>query len=721
MAALELWGGHECTVNAVGDLVFDQSRLSGHHDRLEDIDRFAELGLERLRYPVLWERIAPRDPTDRDWRWSDARMARLRDLGLAPIVGLIHHGAGPAYTSLLDDGFALGLASHAAAVAERYPWVEDWTPVNEPLTTARFSALYGLWQPHCRDERSFWLALLNQIDATRLAMARIRRCNPRARLIQTEDLGRTYSTTPLIDQATFDNGRRWMTWDLLEGRVVPGHVFWDRLAAYGFEARLLAIADDPCPPDVIGINHYLTSDRFLDHRVERYPPSRRGDNGREAYADVEAVRVLQPEPAGLAGVLAEAWARYGRSLAVTESHIGCNRNEQARWLAEAWRVATDLRGRGVAIEAVTAWALLGSHNWNVLLSSADGVYEPGAFDVRGPAPRPTALAGMIRALATDAPVPEAAKGVGWWRRDIRLQYPPAFRAAADCGPAPTRRAHWTAPRPILIAGATGTLGRALARACEWRGVDYVLSSRADLPLDDPARTREAVTAIDPWLAINAAGFVRVDDAERERAACVAANTDGAVAFATVCAERDVPFVTVSSDLVFDGRAGRPYVESDATNPLGVYGRSKSDAETAVLAVHDQALVVRTAAFFSAFDPHNFAAHVQRLAARGETIEAADDLVISPTYVPHLAEALLDLASDGETGVWHLANAGATDWASFARAILKATGGDPSLVRGCPAEVFGWPAPRPRHVPLASERGAVMPTLEEGLARYATDL
>ncbi len=202
---------------------------------------------------------------------------------------------------------------------------------------------------------------------------------------------------------------------------------------------------------------------------------------------------------------------------------------------------------------------------------------------------------------------------------------------------------------------------------------------------------------------------------------MAANAAGAVAFATVCAERDVPFVTLSSDLVFDGRAARPYVESDETNPLNVYGRSKQAAETGVLALEGRALVVRTAAFFSAFDPHNFAAHVRRLAARGEVIEAADDLVISPTYVPHLVDALLDLAIDGETGLWHLANAGATDWASFARAILEATGGDPSLVRGCPAEVFGWPARRPRRVPLASERGAVMPTLEEGLARYASDL
>ena len=173
--------------------------------------------------------------------------------------------------------------------------------------------------------------------------------------------------------------------------------------------------------------------------------------------------------------------------------------------------------------------------------------------------------------------------------------------------------------------------------------------------------------------------------------------------------------------MFDGALYRPYVESDATHPLNIYGLSKREAEVRILGLGARSLVVRTSAFFSAFDPHNFAAHVRRLAGRGETIEAADDLVISPTYVPHLVEAVLDLAIDGEVGLWHLANTGSITWERFARAILKATGADPALVRGCPAEAFGWAARRPRRVPLASERGSVMPSLEEGLARYAADL
>ncbi|HEX8555866.1 MAG TPA: family 1 glycosylhydrolase, partial [Sphingomonas sp.] len=309
MQVLELWGGPECTVNRSGDAYLDQTRLNGHQHRLGDLDLFASLGLKAIRYPVLWERVAPDRPEDADWSWCDERLARLRELGVRPIAGLVHHGSGPRHTHLLADDFAPKLGRYAGQVAERYPWIDDWTPVNEPLTTARFSCLYGHWYPHARDDAAFWRALLNQVDATRAAMRAVRRVNPRARLIQTDDLGRTYATTRLAEQAAHDNLRRWMGWDLLFGRVTPAHPMWERLIRFDLGDRLRAIADDPCPPDVVGVNHYLTSDRFLDHRLERYPPATHGGNKRTRYADTEAVRVLDPEPAGLAGALREAWDR----------------------------------------------------------------------------------------------------------------------------------------------------------------------------------------------------------------------------------------------------------------------------------------------------------------------------------------------------------------------------------------------------------------------------
>jgi dTDP-4-dehydrorhamnose reductase len=413
-------------VNRLGDRYIDQCRLTGHHDRLSDLDLVAALGIKAIRYPLLWERIAPDHPDRPDWRWSDERLERLRALGVRPIAGLVHHGSGPRYTDLLDNEFAAKLGRYAGQVAQRYPWIEDWIPINEPLTTARFSALYGHWYPHLQNEAAFWRALINQIDGIRAAMGAVRQVNPAARLIQTEDLGRTYATAPLADQAAFDNLRRWAGWDLLFGRVTPDHPLRPRLTRFGLGDRLRAIADEPCPPDVVGVNHYLTSDRFLDHRLQHYPPRAHGYNDRTAYADTEAVRVVVPPPDGLTGALREAWRRYRTPIAITELHNGSAIEEQLRWAAEGWDTAVALKEEGVDVRAVTAWALLGSHGWDTLLTG-QGHYEPGLFDVGDGTPRPTPLASLWRGLPMGAPRPAAAHQPGWWRRPERLLYPPATR------------------------------------------------------------------------------------------------------------------------------------------------------------------------------------------------------------------------------------------------------------------------------------------------------
>src|SRR6478736_5125629 len=202
MPALELWGGVECTINRVGDAWYDQLAYNGHRERIgADLELIAALGIRRLRQSVLWER----HPDERaDWRDADAALWELRRLDVTPIVGLIHHGSGPPGTSLVEDSFVSGLVRHAARVAARYPWVEWYTPVNEPLTTARFSGLYGCWYPHGKDNTTFARAFLNQCRATVLAMEAIRAVNPAAKLVQTEDLGKARSTWPLTYQADFE-------------------------------------------------------------------------------------------------------------------------------------------------------------------------------------------------------------------------------------------------------------------------------------------------------------------------------------------------------------------------------------------------------------------------------------------------------------------------------------------------------------------------------------
>jgi len=707
--ALQLWGGLECTVNRVGDDYFDQLAFARHYKRPDDLERIAALGIRTLRYPVVWERHDPSNAASADaWRITDARLNQCRALGIRPILGLVHHGSGPPSVRMTDSSFSDGLASFARTVAERYPWADAYTPVNEPLTTARFAALYGHWHPHGRTNDSFVNALLQECRAVVLAMRAIREIQPHAILVQTDDLGQTHATPRLQYQAEFENERRWATYDLLCGRVDRTHPIWVFFRAAGADEHDLAwFLENPCPPDVIGLNHYLTSERWLDDRLERYPPHAHGGNGRDRYADVEAVRVEGVEMAGTESLLRQTWERYRRPIAITEAHLGCTREEQLRWLRDVWGGAGRARQSGIDVPAVTAWALFGSYDWDSLVTRIQGHYEPGAFDVRSDPPRPTATARLLAELgAASAPSHPVLDEPGWWSRPERILFPQPCKGSA-CRPS---------SRPILITGGTGTLGRALARLCEIRGLPHRLLCRHDLDIADAASVRAALEQHRPWALINAAGYVRVDDAERDAERCRRENTLGPAVLAAACADRDVSFVTFSSDLVFDGRIDRPYCEDDAVAPLNTYGRTKAEAEKAVLARHADALVVRTSAFFGPWDEHNFVYHVVRTLRGGEVFIAPHDVVVTPSYVPDLGNATLDLLIDREHGVWHVANPDAVTWRDFAAETAARAGLDPRAVEGRPAEAFNWTAPRPKYSALGTHRGVLLPSLYSSLDR-----
>lgn len=717
-APLELWGGIECTINRVGDRFHSQLARRTPDQRLEDLERIASLGIRRLRWPLLWEELAPRGPREIDWSVADAQMQRLRELSIRPVVGLVHHGSGPAYTSLVDPRFPELLAGYARAVAERYPWVEAYTPVNEPLTTARFSGLYGHWFPHAREPLAFCQALFHQVRGVAKAMRAVREVNPAAKLIQTEDLGITFSTPALGYQAEFENERRWLPFDLLVGSLDPAGRVWDYLRWAGIsEDELLETLAHPCPPDVIGINHYITSSRFLDENTEGYAPDQIGGNGRDTYADVTAVRArgehfLEPRE-----LLRAAWERYHRPIAITEAHLDCTREEQLRWFGELWSAASAARQENVPVVAVTAWSLLGAYDWDSLLTRPAGHYQTGAFDFRSPEPRPTALAGMLKEVAASGECRHPLLlAPGWWRRDLRF----TGRRVRETPPrAFTPRANQGCPM-LLITGATGTLGQAFARICELRGLPYRLLSRAEMDIAEPASVRAAMGAFRPWAVINAAGYVRVDEAEQDRERCWRENVRGPETLAAACAAEGIALLTFSSDLVFDGAKGEPYIEHDATAALNVYGQSKAEAERRVASIFPGALLVRTSAFFGPWDAHNFITCILDAVSRGEGTTAADDGAISPTYVPDLVHAALDLLIDRERGIWHLANAGAVTWADFGRTAAEIAGLDSALVRGCPADELRAPAPRPVWSALATERGQILASWEDGLHRYFRD-
>jgi dTDP-4-dehydrorhamnose reductase len=662
-APLELWGGVECTVVRIGDEFRNQVVETGHSARMSDIEEMAKLGVKVVRYPILWETVAPETPTELDFSWHDKRLERLRELGIKVIGGLVHHGSGPRYTNYLDPKFADLLADYAAKVAQRYPWIEAWTPVNEPFTTARLSCLYGHWYPHRTDIDSTFRATVVQCLAILRAIKAIRKVIPHAELVVTEDVGKSFATPELAYQAQHENDRRWLSFDLLTGRVGPGHSFyaWLRKKAAS-EEELAELATGEGAPNFIGFDYYLTSERFLDQRVNRYPDVEAGSNGKDTYVDLEAVRVDKLRPKlGALHRLQDTWDRYRIPIAITEVHHGCTREEQVRWLSEIWSAAHEARRKGVDVRAVTVWAMFGMVDWRSVLTRREGAYDVGAFDTRGEKARPTLLAKAAASLAQQGKFEHPILDLpGWWRRPGRTH----ARRRFDMLPKNAA----TVARPLLITGATGTLGQAFAKICAHRGLAHVLTSRAELDITDEASIAAALDRYRPWAVINTAGFVRTWEADARFDECMAINATGPELLARATKAAGLPLVTFSSDLVFDGQLGRSYIEPDAPAPACAYGKSKAEAEARLMAIDADALIVRTSAFFGPWDRHNFLINTVEQLKRGEDVTASDRTIVSPTYVPDLVHATLDLLLDQEKGIWHLTNQGAVSWHDLACAV-----------------------------------------------------
>lgn len=707
----EIWGGIESTINRVGDNYFDQLDFADYYSNPAS-DAIAALGIQKLRFPILWEKHEPLKGEQIDWRWTGTQLANFRNKNIEIIAGLVHHGSGPAFTDLTDPDFPYHLASYAEKVAAKFPWIEYYTPVNEPLTTARFSGLYGFWYPHGTDDKTFIRCLLNQLKGTVLSMEAIRRINPEAKLIQTEDLGKTYSTNKLRYQANFENDRRWLTYDLLCGRVDEKHKLWKYFKLHGTrDEELEFFRENLCVPNIFGFNHYVTSERYIDEDLERFPRETHGGNRRHRYADVEAVRVELEEPSGLPVLLNEAWTRYEQPIAITEVHLHCHREEQIRWFKYVWNTCSQLHSEGVDIRGVTAWALLGSFGWNKLLTQRKGSYEPGVFEISSGKLRSTALADLIRKINVERNCEHfLSHSEGWWKRSARLIYNDPYvleSAINETQQSPS----------VIIIGKRGTLGQAFAKACGDREIPYKLLGREDCNIADIDSIEEAINEHKPWAIINAAGFVRVDDAEKDCNACYRDNTNGPANLALATKRHGLRLVTFSSDLVFDGSKRSPYVESDVVNPLNVYGKSKAEAEAKVSAADPEALLVRASAFFGPWDEYNFIHWVETSLMNGLQIPVANDVFVSPTYVPDLVNTTLDLLIDNEHGIWHLANSGSVTWAELAKLVAKKYKLDKKLIRSLPVSEMGFPAPRPLYSVLSSEKCGLMPSLENALSRY----
>ena len=257
-------------------------------------------------------------------------------------------------------------------------------------------------------------------------------------------------------------------------------------------------------------------------------------------------------------------------------------------------------------------------------------------------------------------------------------------------------------RPVLITGAGGQLGRALAE--EFAADEVVALTRADWDVSRPAPA-----GLEPGLVLHTAAWTDVDGAEDDPQGAAAVNVGGTIHAAELCSSSGAPLVAYGSDYVFDGRKREPYVESDGPNPVSAYGRTKLHAEAAA---GEQAWIVRSSWLFGPTGS-NFVRTMLSLGAEREEVAVVDDQRGSPTYVGHLAaatRAVLDLPY----GIWHVAADGDCTWAEFAEAIFEEAGLD-CRVRRITTVELGRPAPRPAYSVLRSEKGAPeLPHWREGL-------
>jgi dTDP-4-dehydrorhamnose reductase len=269
---------------------------------------------------------------------------------------------------------------------------------------------------------------------------------------------------------------------------------------------------------------------------------------------------------------------------------------------------------------------------------------------------------------------------------------------------------------ILLLGVSGQVGTAIARLLD----DVVAPSRRefDLTVINERSTRELIDEIRPTAVVNCAGYNMVDRAEAEPDLAHTVNGAAVGILAEMTGDARIPFVTFSTDYVFDGQTTEPYVESSDPNPINAYGRSKLLGEQLAFEANPDSLVIRTSWVISG-TRRNFVTKILELAAIGKPFNVVNDQHGCPTIADDLAIAAIEALSLGTNGLLHITNTGATTWFDLAKAAVSAAGLDDRLVVPCSTSDYPTPARRPTYSVLGSERFAdlrlnPLPTWQESL-------
>ncbi len=343
----------------------DQMEASGHYSQWEkDFSLVKELGLSFLRYgpPIhlVWK-----GPGKYDWSFTDRTFGRLRELNIAPITDLCHFGVPDWIGNFQNPDFPPLFAGYAAAFAERYPWVQLYTPINEMYICATFSAYYGWWNEQGTTNRTFVTALKHIVKANVLAMEAILKVRRDAIFIQSESSEYYHADCPAaIQPAESMNARRFLSLDLNYGRRVDSEMYeflldngMTREEYHFFLGRGLK---HHC---IMGNDYYQTN----EHRVS-------ADGSTRAAGEVF----------GYDEITAQYYDRYLLPVMHTETNVveGPRGDEGVEWLWKQWANVLRIRNKGVPIVGFTWYSLTDQVDWDSALREKRGNVNPlGLYDL----------------------------------------------------------------------------------------------------------------------------------------------------------------------------------------------------------------------------------------------------------------------------------------------------------------------------------------------------
>jgi dTDP-4-dehydrorhamnose reductase len=270
---------------------------------------------------------------------------------------------------------------------------------------------------------------------------------------------------------------------------------------------------------------------------------------------------------------------------------------------------------------------------------------------------------------------------------------------------------------VLVTGGGGMLGSDATEVIAARGHAVFGLPRSELDITRSADVEHAIGVLRPDVVVNCAAWTDVDGAEANEREAMRVNDAAAALVAGTAAAHGAAVLHVSSDYVFDGRKGAPYIESDLPAAISAYGRSKQAGETSVAIANPRHFVVRSSWLFGSGGA-NFVETMLRIGREQPEVIVVSDQVGSPTYTPHLARAIAELIEGERFGIHHLAASGECSWFEFAQEIFDLQGLETRVMAGT-TEMLNRPAPRPAYSVLASERrdAIVLPHWRVGLSQY----